>query len=144
SGTGGSTKAQLQVVDGIGLQLQGGSGNAILTAQSSPQAVGIGTQSPVGILDVEGGAAGGSGNGTNIKIVAQNGGPTGSTNGGNILLIPGTPNGGGSSGSVGIGTLTPLAALDVTAMGSNTISAIIVPRDTQANRPSAPINGMIR
>ncbi len=45
------------------------------------------------------------------------------------------------SGNVGIGTTTPAARLDI--VGTGDASAIIVPRDTQANRPSG-VNGMIR
>ena len=48
-----------------------------------------------------------------------------------------------STGRLGIGTTAPLAALDVATTGT-TASAIIVPRDTTGNRPSAPVNGMIR
>lgn len=45
------------------------------------------------------------------------------------------------SNSVGIGTSSPIAALEV--KGSGSLSAIVVPRDTTANRPSG-VNGMIR
>lgn len=48
-----------------------------------------------------------------------------------------------TSGSVGIGTATPNAALDVMITGTHA-SAIIVPRDTTANRPTSGLNGMIR
>src|SRR5262249_35562286 len=41
------------------------------------------------------------------------------------------------------GTANPQAALDVANTGTYA-SAIIVPRDTLANRPSVPVNGMIR
>jgi hypothetical protein len=71
------------------------------TLYSNSTSVGIGTTSPAGTLDVEGGTAAASTNGSSINIVAQNGG-SGSTGGGNILIIPGT--GGTSSGWVGIGT----------------------------------------
>ncbi len=48
-----------------------------------------------------------------------------------------------NNGNVGIGTSTPLAALDITSANSN--SAIIVPRETTANRPAGNVtNGMIR
>jgi hypothetical protein len=46
-----------------------------------------------------------------------------------------------SAGSVGIGTASPAASLDIYATGAT--SAVIVPRDTEANRP-AGVNGMIR
>jgi hypothetical protein len=74
--------------------------------------VGIGTTSPAGTLDVEGGTAS-SGNGTSVKVYAQNGQASGNTNGGNIVLMPGTANGTGKAGAVGIGTATP--ASDVKA-----------------------------
>lgn len=48
-----------------------------------------------------------------------------------------------TSGFVGIGTATPQAALDVTQTGMAG-SAIIVPRDTTVNRPTTPVNGMLR
>src|SRR5262249_40050581 len=47
-----------------------------------------------------------------------------------------------ASGNVGIGTTSPQAALDVFATA--TYSAILVPRDTTANRPATAVNGMIR
>jgi hypothetical protein len=75
--------------------------------------VGIGTTAPAGTLDVEGGTAA-SGNGTSINIYAQNGNAAGMpTNGGNIVLMPGTGGSGGSSGNVGIGTAAPAGVLDV-------------------------------
>ena len=46
-------------------------------------------------------------------------------------------------GNVGIGTFAPAAGLDVATTGTAG-SALIVPRDTTANRPSAPVNGMLR
>ena len=46
-------------------------------------------------------------------------------------------------GRLGVGTSSPAAGLDVNLTGT-AASAIIVPRDTQINRPSLPINGMIR
>ena len=42
-----------------------------------------------------------------------------------------------------IGTTSPQAALDVATMGT-VGSAILVPRDTSANRPTVAVNGMIR
>jgi hypothetical protein len=44
---------------------------------------------------------------------------------------------------IGIGTITPGAALDVTSSRAED-SSIIVPRDTTGNRPTALVNGMIR
>jgi hypothetical protein len=74
--------------------------------------VGIGTASPAGTLDVEGGTAA-SGNGSNINLYAQNGQASGNTNGGNIILMPGTAHGTGTSGGVGIGLTNPLFPLVV-------------------------------
>ena len=73
------------------------------TVASPAGNVGIGTTSPAGTLDVEGGTAS-SGSGTNVKVYAQNGQASGNTNGGNIVLMPGTANGTGTAGAVGIGT----------------------------------------
>ena len=79
--------------------------------------VGIGTASPAGILDVRGGTAT-SGNGTSINMYAQNGFGTGNTNGGNIILMPGTANGSGTTGNVGIGTTNPTVPLQVNTASS--------------------------
>lgn len=46
------------------------------------------------------------------------------------------------AGKVGIGTTNPEAALDVVSTGIS--SAIIVPRSDSSNRPTTPVNGMIR
>ena len=46
-------------------------------------------------------------------------------------------------GNFGIGTTLPAAILDVNGVGSVS-SALIVPRDTTGNRPTTPVNGMIR
>ncbi len=50
---------------------------------------------------------------------------------------------GGNPGNVGIGTTSPQAGLDIATTGT-AASAMIVPRDTTTNRPSIPVNGMIR
>ena len=47
------------------------------------------------------------------------------------------------TGRIGIGTTNPQAGLDIATTGT-TASAIIVPRDTTANRPTLSVNGMIR
>jgi hypothetical protein len=46
-------------------------------------------------------------------------------------------------GAVGIGTSSPSAVFDVFATGAGAVSAILVPRDTTAFRPTG-VNGMIR
>jgi hypothetical protein len=66
---------------------------------STAGSVGIGTTTPAGTLDVEGGTAAASTNGENIVLTAQKGG-TGNTNGGNILLNIGSASGTGAAGSV--------------------------------------------
>jgi len=48
-----------------------------------------------------------------------------------------------TNGNVGVGTAIPQAGLDIATTGTSG-SAIIVPRDTTGNRPSTPINGMVR
>src|SRR6202030_98291 len=59
-------------------------------------------------------------------------------------LIAGVPtNGLIVSGNVGIGTTAPQARLDIATTGT-AASALIVPRDTTANRPTSGVNGMIR
>lgn len=45
-------------------------------------------------------------------------------------------------GNVGVGTTTPVSALDV--YGAGNASAITVPRDTTSGRPATSVNGMIR
>ena len=63
--------------------------------------VGIGTTSPAGTLDVEGGTAAGSGvTGSNINIVAQNGSSTGNDFGGAINITSGSAHGNGQGGPI--------------------------------------------
>jgi hypothetical protein len=78
--------------------------------------VGIGTTSPAGTLDVEGGTAS-SGSGTSVKVYAQNGQASGNTNGGNIVLMPGTANGTGTVGAVGIGSASPATGVKADIAG---------------------------
>jgi hypothetical protein len=78
--------------------------------------VGIGTTAPAGTLDVEGGTAS-SGNGTSVKVYAQNGQASGNTNGGNIVLMPGTANGTGAAGAVGIGSASPATGMKADIAG---------------------------
>jgi len=79
--------------------------------------VGIGTTSPAGPLDVEGGTAV-SGNGSPINLYAQNGQASGNTNGGSIILMPGTGHGTGVVGAVGIGTTSPGSLLHLYSSNS--------------------------
>jgi Chaperone of endosialidase len=83
-----------------------------LYSNSATGDVGIGTSSPAGTLDVEGGTAAASTAGSNINIVAQSAG-TGNESGGNIILTPGAATGTGTPGYVGIGTATPDALLSI-------------------------------
>ncbi len=46
------------------------------------------------------------------------------------------------AGAVGIGSFNPQGGLDINTNG--VLSSIVVPRDTEANRPPVPTNGMIR
>lgn len=73
--------------------------------------IGIGTSSPSGIFEVNGGTASGSTSGTNITIAAQNGG-AGATNGGNIILNTGAP-GTGTPGKIGVNTASPTSMLTI-------------------------------
>jgi hypothetical protein len=71
----------------------------LLNLDTTNSRVGVGTASPTGRLHVVGGTAS-SGNGTPITLIAQNGQASGNTNGGNIVLTPGSPNGSGTPGLV--------------------------------------------
>lgn len=75
--------------------------------------VGIGTISPSGTLDVQGGTAPASTNGVPVQIFSQSGG-TGNTNGGNIELRQGSGSGLGGPGSIFLGSKT---AYDGTGFG---------------------------
>lgn len=81
---------------------------AIYTADGSQSYfsgnVGIGPSgsTPAGTLDVQGGTAAASTNGTPIQLYAQNAG-SGNQNGGSIILMPGTATGTGVGGIVTVG-----------------------------------------
>lgn len=120
SGTAGYTALRMNVVEsaiGTGekylMDLQvGGSRKFAIKRDGS---VGIGTTNPLGALDVRGGVAS-SGNGTALYLYAQDGFPSGNTNGGNIILKPGASSGSGKS-SVGIGTATPSEFVEAYSYG---------------------------
>jgi hypothetical protein len=84
--------------------------------------IGIGTTSPTAFFDVEGGTAAGNLTPQNIKIVGQSATDGGccayGAPGGNILLVPGTAVGSYSSGAVVIGTYTSGPANGLTVSGS--------------------------
>ncbi len=71
---------------------------------------------------------------TDPIFVVGNGTGTGASRSNAMMVL--------KNGKVGIGTNTPQAQLDVATTGTN--SAVIIPRATTANRPTAPVNGMIR
>ncbi len=83
--------------------------------------VGIGTTTPAGILDVDGGTSD-SGSGTNITLKAQDGYQT-NDDGGSIILMPGEAPATGEDGNVGIGLAAPKSTLDV--FGSFGTSAVV-------------------
>ncbi|MGE5084970.1 MAG: tail fiber domain-containing protein, partial [Bacillota bacterium] len=107
------------------------SGTKIYYSNGTTGYVGIGTTTPTGILDVQGGTAGTGANGANINLYAQNG-SNGGHNGGNIILMPGLGTSSGISGTVGIGTASPSSTaaagtiykLDVQGAGNASISSI--------------------
>jgi hypothetical protein len=97
---GGNTfgaNADLGTNDGFDLNFRTGGATKMTVAADGK--VGIGTTSPAGILDVNGGVAAAGVNGTSIRLKAQNAG-AGNQNGGNIALIPGGGTGTGVKGAV--------------------------------------------
>lgn len=62
--------------------------------------VGIGSSSPAGRLDVEGGTAAATTDGLPILLVAQDAGTGGTNVGGNLYLVPGAGVGGGKGGAI--------------------------------------------
>ena len=105
-------------------------------------AVGVGTASPDARLTVNGAAhvtaslsvpalVGGAFGSGSILIDS-----TSSTTKGAVVLAP-------YGGAVGINTLAPMAGLDVASTGT-IASALIVPRDSTAMRPTNAVNGMLR
>jgi hypothetical protein len=108
SSDGGSVGGQIQIGGGVygnanGTDLTmlagaksgtGTDGNILLA--STRGNVGIGTTSPAGPLDVQGGTAT-AGNGSSINLVGQNGFQTGQSNGGDINVTAGNGHYGGGS-----------------------------------------------
>lgn len=105
-------------VDGFG-QWQKGTNTADVVRATGN--VGIGTTSPRGLIDVAGDtvAAAAGTHGSGIFLAGQNGG-TGNTSGGSIFLNPGTKNGTGSPGIVGIG-VTPAWVAANSWLGTNAL-----------------------
>ena len=97
-----------------GMFCNGSTWSGVINFQSSGY-VGIGTTTPAGILDVEGGTAS-SGNGTSINIVAQNGKASGNTNGGNVTVTAGN---GHNSGTQGYLSLQAPGGVAINASPSN-------------------------
>ena len=94
--------------------------------------VGIGTSSPAGTLDVEGGTAAASTGGSDINLIAQSAG-TGNEDGGNIILMPGAATGTGTPGYVGIVFTCPFFRSSIGAISRATKRAFQNFR-TQAKR----------
>ena len=115
TGSGGSGNILFQTAPPAGAGATADTMATRMTITASGN-VGIGTTSPSGFLDVNGGTAFNSVDGISLIFRAQNGGVWGSraTNGGAILLIPGAGgNGANTPGNVGIGTSAPAGFLDV-------------------------------
>lgn len=127
--------------------------------------IGIGTTSPAKTLDVTGtvNTSGAVTLGSTLSVTTSNTVPLviGGTAAGSTLTLESTSGAGTTdailfklasqaekmritnAGYVGIGTTNPGAGLDVSTTGTGG-SALIVPRDSTANRPATPVNGMIR
>ena len=138
-----------------------GTGSGGTLSLTSGNAGGFGVGGPINLTAGSGwGASGGNiamtagtqGNGSFAGgAISLTSGAGSGTNmpGGSITLTGGAGTGTGSTGpivlasKVGIGTTTPGAILDINGSGIIN-SAMIVPRDSTANRPTTAVNGMIR
>ena len=130
----------------------GAAGTSPLILNSGGGNVGIGTTSPAFPLSTVGTIAtynsdwvsNSAGSGLRLSTGAASGSTYGQIQAvtlgnsavGNLVLNP-------VGGNVGVGTTSPQALLDVYG-SANTNSAVIVPRATIAQRPTSPVNGMIR
>lgn len=138
----GTSAPQTQL--SVGGDFEVGAGDATTSPTSAiiraPMASG-GTDINGASLIFESGLATGAGNSGDMYFEGAPAGSSGVTTQSAAPYL--TIKGGGSRvGAVGIGTISPLAGLDISTTGTLG-SAVIVPRDTTANRPSG-VNGMIR
>jgi hypothetical protein len=169
-GVTGGTSGTNSAGNGGNVSVRGGAGGATGVGGSVLISAGAGgsTSGDGGSLTLNGGGAS-EGNGGNIFLTGSNGVTATSTahSGGGIIFTSGNGVSGGSGGvlilqsgndgsgnyskltlqssggNVGIGTSNPQSGLDIATTGT-LASAVIIPRDTNSNRPSAPVNGMIR
>lgn len=104
--------------------------------------VGIGTSSPSGKLDVQGGTAT-SGSGSSISIVSQSGAASGNTSGGSINLTAGAANGTGTPGWINVNNVgINFAAGSVN--GANPPSGFTGIYSTGSNRLDFATGGVLR
>jgi hypothetical protein len=91
--------------------------------------VGIGTTSPTGIFEVQGGTAAASTHGRSIILKGEDGGSGGDTGGGNIILNAGTPTNWNHEGKVRISSNRTVG---IVALGSSTQGTWISGNSTQS------------
>ncbi len=133
-----ATNASVVATQGGIIQSFAGNGNTSGIGGSVESYGGTGGSSGIGgkIYMQAGNGGSSSGAGGNAEIYAGNG-SAGNANGGHILLSPGTKNGTGKNGNVGIGTSTPWANLSINpiagagsapsfAIGSSTGTKLVV------------------
>lgn len=85
--------------------------------------MGVGTLTPGGTLDVEGGTAAASTNGANITLAAQNAGSGTTQTGGTIFLEPGTLTGSGAQGKLIVQPRSGGAGIQLQLNGLGTTAA---------------------
>ncbi|GEM_PF-5507172 len=105
---GGAAASDSLVLDSTSHSTKG----TVLLAPSGGS-VGVGTSSPTGVFDVEGGTAASGLNGGNIRLNAQTGG-AGNTDGGVVLLSPGNSTGAGRPGVAVVGSDTDVSIANQT------------------------------